>query len=229
MVCQVQLNSIKYLEDEGATNDVRRIIDEELFNTLNEKLTVLAEKKYGLKTDGTKLFSLNTSEHIDPRTSTYRRDSKYRVMRAEPNTKLFERLQDLYNSRYKDLWDYNRFIPFSETKMDSSLEEINGVLFMDVKLDELQNERSKEIAEVLAQRLALGTKTQFEKITAEEAANILKNRPVKYNGEPAFYYAGTVYVVGDNVNVRTVLHEFCHPVLQGLRKTNNLLFQNLYS
>ena len=42
MVCQVQLNSIKYLEDEGATNDVRRIIDEELFNTLNEKLTVLA-------------------------------------------------------------------------------------------------------------------------------------------------------------------------------------------
>ena len=77
MVCQVQLNSIKYLEDEGATNDVRRIIDEELFNTLNEKLTVLAEKKYGLKTDGTKLFSLNTSEHIDPRTSTYRRDSKF--------------------------------------------------------------------------------------------------------------------------------------------------------
>ena len=132
-------------------------------------------------------------------------------------------------ARYKDLWDYNRFIPFSETKKDSSLEEINGVLFMDVKLDELQNERSKEIAEVLAQRLALGTKTQFEKITAEEAANILKNRPVKYNGEPAFYYAGTVYVVGDNVNVRTVLHEFCHPVLQGLRKTNNLLFQNLYN
>ena len=731
MVCQVQLNSIKYLEDEGATNDVRRIIDEELFNTLNEKLTVLAEKKYGLKTDGTKLFSLNTSEHIDPRTSTYRRDSKYRVMRAEPNTKLFERLQDLYNSRpdqpmfmkvpkvdfslklitaldkisrnkfetsklqgwlndlqkqgvpaqqldlfkevakpgmtkdeiaaaiaatysytieintaidkestwdmrseptnakyysnltvpggtnyteneiatpnitpsikghaefatdkgigwfrsddkgineklttdgryivvlngnnqrytdskqealdfidkhsinwknnksdytieevilasydssktrrilevqsdlfqkgrdktnlinyetkdyksftkngynyfiingeffkQKELSDTNKFLPGEEepiskeefeqnlgnekitnqflqllnkdgnwvtffiksiiqdsakkgyekvlfpsgntaTKVEghSTLEEfkkqkedrikelekqkgyllddkivgnsfyinntkvfyltknightkdgfarystkdeipdtknasgvgfkyvnisnedskvfnkdkakieediqktvpinneitqlkqelkrvegpegfgalkpiynfyentvknilkkqgyspktitdeygntwnevtlsekdtstiafmrppvqeglteVNGVLFMDVKLDELQNERSKEIAEVLAQRLALGTKTQFEKITAEEAANILKNRPVKYNGEPAFYYAGTVYVVGDNVNVRTVLHEFCHPVLQGLRKTNNLLFQNLYS
>jgi LysM repeat protein len=637
MVCQVQVNSIKYLEDEGATNDVRRIIDEELFNTLNEKLTVLAEKKYGLKTDGTKLFSLNTSEHIDPRTSTYRRDSKYRVIRAEPNTKLFERLQDLYNSRpnesviknvnpfqegeqlslfqldtnatlepaieeldkyllnflkpfgvkfkefedlkaklgvnalgatdvlnkliwynknrnaetvpeevghmvtmlmgetnslMKDLlesitdWSeydkiYKQYMPiynnvkqvkieavgkliakslvknykasgtdktllekalavieefiekifgtfknnllaqmqyseniadhiainilmgdknyiakldtsfekldydtalknnkfaqsiidiftkmdakltgslaiagqgdiiyrsseepihdvdftvknkedfedildkvesmngvpahygwsnkekqyttyayiipldgltvevlerdfnrgngwvtqfnlrdkngnivektkenhmpvdffvyndgtdaskaqgifkstanvylgkatlstakeriftrnkdqkdyilhkssdltdslpeFTYYQMDSSLEEIDGVLFMDVKLDELQNERSKEIAEVLAQRLALGTKTQFEKITAEEAANILKNRPVKYNGEPAFYYAGTVYVVGDNVNVRTVLHEFCHPVLQGLRKTNNLLFQNLYS
>ena len=628
MVCQVQLNSIKYLEENGATNDVRRIIDQDLFDKLNEKLTVLAEVKYGLKTDGTKLFSVNMSEHIDRGRSTYYRDAKYRVLRAEPNVKLFERLQELFNSRpddskmyqlnskddlgktikeldiylidflkqfgvrtkefddlksrlgvdalgatdvlnkiiwysknrnaetlpeeaahmivmlmgetnpiikelvdnitdwseYKSIekdympiygnlkqvkieavgkliakalvknykvnglnkslldkalkvindfleklksyfkdnmlaqmestdrladhiainvlmgntdyvaslskqnpklnydealknnkfaqsiisdftgikakltgslalagqgetiyrkseepihdidfvvnnfedyenildkvesingipyhygWDnaqkdyttyaflipkagytvevlerdfnkgngwvtqyqlkdlkgnivipsaqnvigvdffvykkgYNtsknneifktaadiykgkmtlsslgnnerlfqrekdqkdyvlsrpmsvessgpEFSYYQLNKMDSELEEINGVLFMDVKLDELQNQRSREIAEILAQRLALGTKTKFENITAVEAANILKNRPVKYNGEAAFYYAGTVYVVGDNVNVRTVLHEFSHPLLQGLRKTNNILFQSLYN
>jgi LysM repeat protein len=234
MVCQVQLNSINYLKDKGATDDVRRIINEDLFNELNDKLTELAEKKYGLKTDGTKLFSVNMSEHIDPYRSTYWRDAKYRVLRAEPNTQLFERLQELFNTK-PDQPMMMRDVPVEseeeivESKMDPTLQEINGVLFMDINLEQLQNGRSKEIAEVLAQRLSLGTKTQFRNVTAEEAAEILKNRPVKYKGEPAFYYAGTVYVVGDNVNVRTVLHEFSHPVLNALRQTNNILFQNLYN
>ena len=233
MVCEVQLNSIKYLQNKGATNDVRRIIDEDLFNELNDKLTALAETKYGLKTNGAKLFSINMSEHIDPWRSTYYRDTKYKILRAEPNVPLFDRLQELFNAR-PDQPMMMRELPVEtqEEIIDSQenpFTEINGVLFMDVKLDELQNQRSREIAEVLAKRLSLGTNTKFENITKEEAAEILKNRPVKYNGEPAFYYAGTVYVVGENVNVRTVLHEFSHPVLNALRKTNNILFQNLYN
>ena len=363
MVCQVQLNSIKYLQEQGATDDVRKIIDEQLFNEINDKLTELAEKKYGLRTDGSKLFSVNMSEHIDAGRSTYWRDAKYRILRAEPNTKLFEKLQELFNSRpdqpmmmrdiasklnviTQDDKSYYRgqieeptidkdgnlvlyaredelykraglkskgvsmtdnlqsaieygngqldvalnlasqsydsdtesdrllengyyliqipknvsneivqeagevkvigdrvVIPkgqykieqindeneSAKSKIDPSLQEINGVLFMDVKLDELQNERSREVADVLAQKLSRSIGVKFENITPEEASNILKNRAVKYNGEPAFYYAGTIYVVGDNVNVRTVLHEFAHPLLQGLRKNNNILFQSLYN
>lgn len=231
MVCQVQRNSIKYLQDNGATDDVRRIIDEALFNKLNDKLTELAEVKYGLKTDGIKLFSVNMSEHVDPARSTYWRDAKYRVLRAEPNVKLFEKLQVLFDSRPDNPMMIKAPIQTEETKitMEPTLEEINGMLFMDVKLDELQNERSREIADVLSQRLALAMGVKFENITSEQASDLLKNRPVKYNGEAAFYYAGTVYVVGENVNVRTVLHEFSHPLLQGLRKTNNILFQNLYN
>jgi LysM repeat protein len=151
--------------------------------------------------------------------------------RAAVSDMTIDRHAKLYKEMLEDIKDEG-MQPFKEeplNKMDSKLEEINGVLFMDVKLDELQNQRSREIAEVLAQRLSKGIGAQFETITQEEAANILKNRTVKYNGEPAFYYAGTVYIVGDNVNVRTVLHEFSHPVLQGLRKTNNILFQKLYN
>lgn len=88
MVCQVQLNSIKFLQDKGATNDVRGIINEDLFDKLNDQITALAEKKYGLKTNGTKLFSMNMSEHVDPQRSTYYRDAKVRILRAEPNVKL---------------------------------------------------------------------------------------------------------------------------------------------
>ena len=41
MICQVQVNSINYLKDKGATDDVSRIIDEDKFNDLNNKLTEL--------------------------------------------------------------------------------------------------------------------------------------------------------------------------------------------
>ena len=38
MVCQVKLNSLNYLKDKGATDDIRRIIDEDLFNKFNDQL-----------------------------------------------------------------------------------------------------------------------------------------------------------------------------------------------
>ena len=99
MVCQVKLNSLNYLKDKGATDDIRRIIDEDLFNKFNDQLTSLAEEKYGLITDGAKLFNVNMSEHVDIQRSTYYRDAKYRILRAEPNDLLFEKLQTLYNAK----------------------------------------------------------------------------------------------------------------------------------
>lgn len=95
-------------------------------------------------------------------------------------------------------------------------------------IETLNNQRSKQLAEVLSQRLALGLDVNYQNVSKEEAADILKNRAVKYNGEPGFYYAGTVYLVGENITPRTVIHEFGHPLLQGLRMKNNILFQKLY-
>ena len=69
MACEVKVNSIKYLEKEGATNDVRKIIDRNLFDKLNDQLTILAQTKYGLDTYGEKLFSINRSENIEPGTA----------------------------------------------------------------------------------------------------------------------------------------------------------------
>jgi LysM repeat protein len=93
------------------------------------------------------------------------------------------------------------------------------------------NARSKEVATILANRLALGLKVNYYNITEAEARDILKNSKIPYQGEPAFFFAGTVYTVGDNVNLNTVLHEFSHPLLQGIRKTNKgkELFNKLYA
>ena len=86
-----------------------------------------------------------------------------------------------------------------------------GVDLVELDIEQLQNQRSKQLAEVLAQRLSRGLDVRYENVTKEEATRILQNRQVKYNGEPGFYYAGTVYLVGENITPRTVLHEFSHP------------------
>ena len=92
----------------------------------------------------------------------------------------------------------------------------------------LTNARAREIANVLAERLTLGLKVNYANITQDEAREILKNSPIPYQGEPAFFFAGSVYIVDDNVTVNTVLHEFSHPLIEGINKTNSALFNNLY-
>jgi LysM repeat protein len=228
MTCEVKVNSIKYLEKEGATNDVRKIIDRNLFDKLNDQLTILAQTKYGLDTYGEKLFSINRSENIEPSKSTYRRDAKSTTYRAVPNKVLFDRLQEQFDERQTK--GFNLDIdtdvePTVDTNIDIALPIIN---FNSNAIENLNNQRSKQLAEALSQRLALGLNVNYQNVSKEEAADILKNRAVKYNGEAGFYYAGTVYLVGDNVSPRTVIHEFGHPLLQGLRMKNNILFQKLY-
>ncbi len=141
--------------------------------------------------------------------------------------------KDIFNAkldwaRYKDIWDYNRFIP--NVNVDETNEGLVafGIPLVDINLDTLKDARSKQVAEVLAQKLSLGLNIGFQNITPEKAAEITRVSPTPYNGEPAFYYGGTVYVVGNNVNVNTVLHEFSHPVINGIRMKNRKLFDNLY-
>ena len=129
--------------------------------------------------------------------------------------------------RLKDIWDYNRFIPNENIYEDTSLMAY-GIPLVDINIETLQDARSKRVAEELAKKLSLGLNIGFQNITPEKASEITRVSPTPYNGEPAFYYAGTVYVVGDNVSINTVLHEFAHPVINGIRTKNRKLFNNLY-
>jgi len=99
---------------------------------------------------------------------------------------------------------------------------------IEINIQSLNNQRAKEAANALANKIATALNVSFRNITAEEAKNILKDRVIGYKGEPAFYFAGTVYIVGDNINMHTVLHEFSHPLLQAIKKDNPELFNKLY-
>jgi LysM repeat protein len=106
---------------------------------------------------------------------------------------------------------------------------VEEVPLVDINVDVINSARTKEVADILTQRLSQSLNVNYFNVSAAEAVQILKSSPMPYNGEPAFFYAGSVYVVGDNVNVRTVLHEFSHPLLAGIRKTNSALFNNLFN
>ncbi len=102
------------------------------------------------------------------------------------------------------------------------------VRIIDVNESGFQIQRAKEVASILADRLARSLKVNYQLITPEEAKNILANRVIGYNGEAAFFFGGTAYFVGDNFNLETVLHEFSHPLLGAIRRENPELFQKLY-
>lgn len=89
-------------------------------------------------------------------------------------------------------------------------------------------ERSTVLGSLFAQKLSTAMNTPYQEITREEASEMLKNTPIKYNGEPAFYYAGTVYFIEGGLNLETALHEFSHPLVAAIRRDNTKLFDNLY-
>ncbi len=209
MTCEVTAKTLDYLTNEGFIDSDNNVIELDraqiakkgtLLEQIN-KLTELAEKKYGLITGGKNL--LFTRKSI--------------ISNAEKvytNDYLFNELQDKIN-------EYNQ----KNTEVITTEE----FPLVDINVDIINSARTKEVADVLAQKLSQGLNVNYFNISAEEAVKTLKSSPVPYNGEAAFYYAGTVYVVGDNVNVRTVLHEFSHPLLGGIRKSNPALFNNLFN
>lgn len=226
MICSSKDNSIKFLLDNGATDDVRKIIDVAKFNEANEKLTTLAQTKYGLDTMGANLFSIayEAKRYLN---EPYYRESTYTIPRAVPNEVLFNQLDTLID-QYESRVNVENLDP-SEPSRLTYLDQYTDFPIFQYDLSTLENARSKEIAAVLAERLSIGLKTNHINISPTEARNILKNSPIPYQGEPAFYFAGTVYTVGDNVSIGTVLHEFSHPLLQGIRQTNPRLFEGLYA
>ena len=88
--------------------------------------------------------------------------------------------------------------------------------------------RSKEIVDIIAQRLSGGLKTGYAIVSKETAQEILKNRVIGYNGQSAFFLGGMIYFVEGTFNLDTVLHEFSHPLLGAIRRENPTLFANLY-
>lgn len=143
--------------------------------------------------------------------------------------------------RGKDLTDLVYFEPFREDKYKFTNKGFRYFTFADdkftsmpdpadSKIDEatIKNARAREAADALGNRLAEGLGVRYMNITPEQARQIHESSKKKYNGEPAFYFGGTVYIVGDNVNFDTVLHEMSHPLLRAIYRENPTLFNNLY-
>ena len=89
--------------------------------------------------------------------------------------------------------------------------------------------RSKEIVNIIADRLSKGLKTGYAIVSEETAKEVLKNRVIGYNGQTSFILGGMIYFVEGTFNLDTVMHEFSHPLLGAIRRENPTLFMNLYN
>jgi len=148
------------------------------------------------------------------------------------NTVVFEPEQIHILGSKQDIEGFEEFVN-KETKTTKTLIEefdpIKAIEVMELDVPSMQKARAKEMLDVISERLALGLQVSYHNISPEEATEILKNRPIPYTGQPAFYHAGVIYTVGENVSLSDALHEFAHPLLGAIRRENKPLFNNLYN
>jgi hypothetical protein len=110
--------------------------------------------------------------------------------------------------------------------------EINPKEFDDVmQMNRAEQEKivGTEIFNKVVGKLADKIGTSYQIVTAEEAQELTKDSKIPYNGEKAFYYKGTAYVLDSALTVNNGIHEVMHPFTDIIAKSNPELFDKIYS
>lgn len=82
----------------------------------------------------------------------------------------------------------------------------------------------------LAQQLSDSLGVNFQIVTAAEAQALTDQAKNPWKaGDVAFYIGDIVYFVGNHLSMENVFHEFSHPFVRHIGKTNPALFNRIYS
>jgi hypothetical protein len=136
-----------------------------------------------------------------------------------------------YNNSSRTLFqkvnDNENTVPFIEEQVETLMGQaiLNDVEDNSVDPTSSDQAEAVDLAKELSGRLGI----DFQIVTAEEALSIVETAGIKYNGEPAFFVGGIAYFVGQNLTTKNVLHEFSHPFVRNIAKTNPTLFNRLYN
>jgi len=95
--------------------------------------------------------------------------------------------------------------------------------------EEIKAKVTDKILTTIANNLSLNLGVPYSIISSEEARSITEKTETPWNGEPAFFYGGQVYFVGDNMSLDKVFHEFSHPLVDAIYNTNPKLFNTVYN
>lgn len=148
--------------------------------------------------------------------------SKEDAMAFRQYLKLDGQLQNKRPSQYI-MEDLNKHI--ADALQEETLDYTVPKEFYDIQ----NKQRALEIAYKWADKLSAATGIANERISAKIAEEMLAKTATPYNGEPAFFFNGKVYLVEDNISLNNVFHEFAHPVVQMIAQTNPGLFNSLYT
>lgn len=111
---------------------------------------------------------------------------------------------------------------------------INNLGTPSISPAERNNAQATSKIGMLVERLSSNIKVEgknlaYEFITPERANEIHTQMNASWNGEKAFFGQGKVYLVGNNMSLDIAFHEFSHPVIRALSKSNPVLFDKLFS
>jgi hypothetical protein len=122
-------------------------------------------------------------------------------------------------------------------------ESINDIMEADqpvqIQIDAAtsDNVRGLEIAKKMAKQLNL----DYETITRDQAIEMTLNADMPYSqmeeqaratnqkAPAGLFFNGKVYFIGENLSAQTAVHEFSHPLIRAIQKSNEKLFNNLYN
>lgn len=91
-----------------------------------------------------------------------------------------------------------------------------------------KNTYSIEVINKLMNRLSTQLGIKYHIITESEATELTKDTKNPWSGEQSFFYAGEVYFVGTELTPDMVFHEFAHPFIKSIVKTNKSLVDKLF-
>lgn len=152
-------------------------------------------------------------------------DKESKIIYKEITPEQKQQAQQLY-SQYLDTGkqDIEGFKEFVKTsKEDQGTIQFNRIV--SVPTEQEQNTQiSQNIVNAIAEQLSLNLGVKFAQITSEQARQL----DSRWNGEPAFYLNGQVYIVDGAMTLENVFHEFSHPLFDAIYMSNKKLFDKLY-
>jgi hypothetical protein len=91
----------------------------------------------------------------------------------------------------------------------------------------LEKQEYVTLATELIKKFSKAFNTPYEIISEERAAEILKAKGLEYKGEAGFYVGQGIYLVSGKITTDTVLHEFGHVLIAGIKLNNRELYNKL--
>lgn len=191
-----------------------------------------------------------TSSYNDPKVGVYARPSSAQMSKINEVSRLeaeqFEK--KIQESRDKEAFEKNQregnyrvvdgeVVPFAGDSDPMFFRDMPMETMEDFfqkypnELDEAPQRltRGNEIISKLVDRLRTSVGVNANVITMADALAMLSEAGQSYNGEPGFFFNGEVYVIADKATTEVVFHEFAHPIIRSIAKSNPELFSALYN
>ena len=89
--------------------------------------------------------------------------------------------------------------------------------------------KANGIVQAMVQQLSSRLNIPYEFVSTDEARTILENAGKPFTSQAGFYVGGKVYLVAEQLNLETAIHEFSHPFVRAIQQENPELFNKLFN